>query len=490
MNRIFIGGIATETNTFSAVPTGLKDFQNDGLFRGNATQSPPTHFTSPLHCWRRRAESDGYEVIEGLMTYTQPGGTTTHDAWEALKNMLLEDLRQAGSIDMILLNLHGAMVADGHHDCEGELLQAIREISGPTTIIGCELDLHCVLTNEMVDAATLIVPYKEYPHTDILDRAEDLYTLCDRAMRGEITPVAGRAECHMLSVWHTTREPMKSFVAEMFALENDNSAILSVSFCHGFALADTPQLGSRMLVYADKDPELAKVTAEKCAEKIWDMRHKTRHISLGAQEVVQRAMQAKSGPVVIADAADNPGTGAGGDSTFILSALLDQEAKGAVFGLMYDPMAVASCCNAGIGTRMTVRVGGKFGPFSGPPLDLQAIVKNIRENHTQTTVAGQTMTTGTAVWIDVDGVDVVLCDKRVQTFHPNAFTEMGIELSNRPIICVKSTQHFYAGFAPIASEVLYSRTESAIQFEGPVSPYKHRDGNYWPVVEDPRAAAQ
>ena len=164
---LFIGGIATETNTFSPVPTTLRDFERGNLFHGDATASAPQHFTAPLHLWRSRAEAEGFDVSEGLFAAAQPGGTTLDSVWQKLFARLMSDLRAAGPVDLILLNLHGAMVADGEFDCEGALLAAVRALC-PDAVLGCELDLHCHLTDRMVQAADLIVPYKEYPHTDIL----------------------------------------------------------------------------------------------------------------------------------------------------------------------------------------------------------------------------------------------------------------------------------------------------------------------------------
>lgn len=480
MTRLFIGGIATETNTFSAVPTTMHDFETGGFYRGDATRHPPHHFTAPLHVWRERAEAEGIEVVEGLMAMAQPGGTTLASVWQSLCAQLLADVRAAGPVDMVLLNLHGAMIADGEFDCEGALLEGIREIL-PEAVIGCELDLHCHLTERMLRAADLIVAYKEYPHTDIVERAEDLWTLALATERGEIRPTAGRAECHMISVWHTTRAPMTGFVARMKTLEAEGTA-LSVSFCHGFALGDMPDLGARMLVYTDADPKAAGALAEQLAQEIWEMRHQTRTGMMTGAEAVAAALAAPKGPVVIADVADNPGTGAGADSTYMLSALIEAGAKGALVGLMYDPMAVETCIGAGEGAVLTQRIGGKFSPRSGSPLDLEIRVLKVVQDLRQTTVAGQTMRCGRAVLVETThGIRIALNDLRTQTFHPDAFAALGVDLAGTPVVVVKSTQHFHAGFAPVAADILYARTPTAVQFEGPENPYRMRGGDYWPL---------
>ncbi|TMV08320.1 M81 family metallopeptidase [Arenibacterium halophilum] len=484
MTRLFIGGIATETNSFSPIPTTMSDFEAGGVFYGTATQSEPLHFTAPLHVWRKQAEAEGIEVVEGLMAAAQPGGTTLTHVWEEWRDRLLADVRRAAPLDMVLLNLHGAMIAADEFDCEGELLAGIRDIC-PDAVIGCELDLHCHLTRKMMQAADLIVPYKEYPHTDTVERAEDLWALALRTQRGEIYPVGATSDCNMLSVWHTTRKPMSDFVARMSALEDTGEA-LAVSFCHGFALGDMPELGSRTLVYTDGNAEAAQALADTLATEVWDMRNETRTPMMNEAEAVAAAQAAPRGPVIIADVADNPGVGAGADSTYLISALIDADAKGAVVGLLFDPMAVSTCVGAGKGANLNLRIGGKFSARSGPPLDLDVTVRAVVDDLPQTTVAGQKMSCGRAAVVETDGgIRIVLIERRVQTFHPDAFTQLGVDLKDVPIVVVKSTQHFHAGFAPVAGEILYARSPTAVQFEGPENPYRHRDGNYWPLTENP-----
>jgi len=74
------------------------------------------------------------------------------------------------------------MVADGYDDCEGDLLQRVRAIVGPDVVVGAELDPHVHLTRAMVGNADVLVAFKEYPHTDIVERASELVDLCDAAL--------------------------------------------------------------------------------------------------------------------------------------------------------------------------------------------------------------------------------------------------------------------------------------------------------------------
>lgn len=483
--RIFIGGLATETNTFSPLPTGQAAFEEAGILRGNATRQPPRFFTAPLHEWRRLGEAEGHTIIEGLMSAAQPAGRTVRKVYEALRDELLGDLRAALPVDMVLLNLHGAMVADGYDDCEGDLLARMRAIAGPKAAIGAELDLHCHTTELMQQSATALIAYKEYPHSDTVERAGELYRLCRDAALGHTKPVTAMADCRLIGVFHTTREPAKSFVARLQSFEGKDS-ILSVNFGHGFGLGDVAEVGARVWVIADNKPEAAAKLAEQLAREVFAMREASRPTSLSVTDALDRTLKLPPGkPVVLADSADNPGGGAPGDATFILKALLERGITNVASGVYWDPQAVAICREAGIGATLDLRIGGKLGRTSGDPVDLRGIVRNVIDDYEQTDMSGQRGALGTAVHLDVGGVHLVLATIRSQTFHPDAFTGLGIDLSRMNIIVVKSSQHFYKGFAPLASEVMYVQTPGAVFGEGDELRYTKRAPTYWPVVADP-----
>ena len=105
-------------------------------------------------------------VSEGMEESAQPGGTSTQQAYGTLRDKLLADLRAALPGDMGLIGLHGAMVAEGYDDCEGDLLARVRAIVGPDVAVGAELDLHCHFPELMRRPADALVAYKEYPPTD------------------------------------------------------------------------------------------------------------------------------------------------------------------------------------------------------------------------------------------------------------------------------------------------------------------------------------
>lgn len=487
--KIFIAGLATETNTFSPIPTGWAGFKDGRIwFRNDGSRHPAVSGNVPLITWRRLAEADGQEVAESLCTFAQPAGTTLKHVYEGLRDMLLDDLRQAGPVDVVLLFMHGAMVAHGYDDCEGDTLARVREVVGPGVKIGIELDLHCHLTELMRTSADAIITYKEYPHIDMAERAEELYALCTRAARGEVNPVTAYHDCRMISMWRTPQEPMKSFVARMQALEGKDG-ILSVSFGHGFPWGDVEEVGAKMVVIADGDVSKAEALAKTLGEEVWAMREatSTRHDTI--DEGIDHALAGTGGPMVLADVADNAGGGAPSDNTAILRRLVDRGVKGAVIGCFWDPQSVAFCQEAGEGANFLLRIGGKCGPSSGDPVDLMVTVRKVESDFSQTGLSGGRASFGPSAWVSADGIDIVLTSKRQQTFAPDAFTGLGITLEDKALVVVKSTQHFHAAFAPVAREIRYVAAPGAIPPDYANIPFTKRTRPFWPRVADPFSAS-
>ncbi|MBU3000889.1 M81 family metallopeptidase [Roseovarius nubinhibens] len=450
--RLFMAMLSTETNTFSPMPTGLSGFEDFYLRHGTATQDPPNLMTEALHLWRAKAEALGWEVVESLAAIAEPAGLTVAGTYDRLKAEILGDLTAAGGADFILLQLHGAMVAEHVEDCEGDLLQAIRGLC-PDAIIGVALDLHCHLTERMRAASDLMICFKEYPHDDATPRAEELFDMALRLSRRDIQPVMHIHDCKMLGLFLTKQGEMQNVVQEMHALERQ-PGILSVSLSHGFPWADVADVGARVLVITDADPELARRVAEQFGRSFVARRDAVTTDYPSIETVLGQLTPQGAAPVVLADMGDNSGAGAPGDATFLLRAMLEHGFDNFASGLFWDPIAVRLCQDAGEGAQLQLRIGGKLGRESGQPLDIEAKVMAIRSGLGQHLGPGLEPL-GTMVWLKLAGdIDLVINDLRTQVYHPEAFEQLGIDLARKSVVAVKSTFHFYAPFARIASKVI------------------------------------
>lgn len=479
--KLFIAGLATETNSFSPIPTGTLAFE-DGQVTRKATQLPPNLFSAPLHEWRQLAEARDWQVVEGLCAFAQPAGPTIRATYEGYRDDILAELT-AVRPDIVLLSMHGAMIAEGYDDCEGDLVTRARSLLGNDTVIGVELDPHNHLTQALLDAADLIVSYKEYPHTDSPDRARELFVLAADTAEGKITPVMRDYDCRMITMFHTSRAPMRPFVDEMMAREGQDG-VLSLSLSHGFPWGDCARVGARMLAITDGNADLAQQVAQEFGQKLWDQRAAFQPDWPTIPKALDHVDAATKGPIVLADFADNAGGGAPADSTFVLKEVLARGMTDIALGIFWDPVLVRMCQDVGVGGTLRVRLGGKVDVTSGDPIDLTVTIRGLREDMHQ--MMGETnIAMGTGVWLETDGVHMILSDKRTQAFHPTAFTDLGLDLGQMRAVVVKSSQHFYAGFAPIATEVLYINGPGAITPDYANIPYTNRDGRYWPKVDNP-----
>jgi len=459
--RIFSGSLATETNTFSPIPTGLTAYLTRGYFAAGKHPDRMQTFSGPLWAARERAQGKDWTLIEGMTASATPAGPTTRHAFETLRDELLGDLRAAGPVDIVLFGLHGAMVADGYDDCEGDLITRARDIVGPDVVIGAELDPHCHFTQAMVDGADFLVCFKEYPHTDIFERACDLVDLCVAKAEGRIDPACAVYDCKMISIMHTSREPMRSFVDRMMAMEGKDG-VLSVSVVHGFPWGDTPDMGSKVVVYTDGDQALADTLAQRLGEEIIGFRDRLVPPYPGPDEALDQALALDEFPIVLADSADNAGGGAPSDATFILERVLARCLNNVVSGPFWDPVAVSLCFEAGEHARIKLRVGGKVAPVSGQPLDLDCEIVALKRDAVMTGLAGTPAPLGDVAVVRTAGVTLVLTTMRNQAIGTDLFTQFGIDLAQTRLIIVKSSQHFHAAYSKVGKHVIYVETPGAI----------------------------
>ena len=193
-------------------------------------------------------------------------------------------------------------------------------------MIGVELDLHCHLTVKRVRLSDIIILYKEFPHTDVVERAEDLLDLVLPTLRGQVKPVMSLYDCRQIGSYPTTLPLMRAFVDKVKAMEGKDG-ILSISIDHCFPYADVPELGGRILVVTDGDKARADALATRIGEEFVSMRGKTLPRFYEVDDGIAAALAVDGMPVVMADPADNAGGGAPSDNTTILRRLIERNVR-------------------------------------------------------------------------------------------------------------------------------------------------------------------
>lgn len=451
--RVFVSSLATETNTFSPIRIDRKAFEDAFYAAPGKHPDTPTLCSAPFISARKRAAAEGFTLIEGTATWAEPAGLVSRAAYEELRDEILGQLERALPVDVALFGLHGAMMAEGYDDCEGDLLTRARALVGPDPVIGVELDPHCHLTKAMIDASTILVTFKEVPHSDFAERADDMVDLALRTARGEIDPVVTVLDCRAIANFLTSRSPGRELVDDMLAMEKE-AGILSLSVVHGFPAADMADVGTKIIAITDGDKDKGRSIAEMLGRRVLGFGSNRMPYMPGPEEAVERAIAAPRGPVILADRWDNPGGGVAGDSTFLIHALLAHPEVSAAAGSLWDPIAVSFCAAAGVGARLELRFGGKAAPSSGQPVDARVEVIGLSDDLV-IPFQDSLVSLGAAAAIRIGTLDVVLASKRAQTFHPDVFRKLGIVPEQKKVVVVKSASHFHTAFAPIAADIIY-----------------------------------
>jgi len=494
--KVFVAHLSTETNAFSPFPTGLKDFGDEPVAGGVATETEnrayhgrgkaaePDRLNGFFKALLSAIEGNGWDCVFSLLAGAQPAGLTVRKAYEDFRAEIISDLRHAKPIDMVFLFMHGAMMAQGYEDCEGDLLTHIRSEVGDGVTIGLLLDPHCHMSDTMIEKADLIACYKEYPHTDALDRGLELLHLMGDTARGTIKPVISSYDCRMLSVYYTEKEPMKSFVADMKVAEEEQG-ILHTSLVHGFPWADLPFMGTRMLVTTDNDRDKGDAMARLFGEKLFGLREQTAEPITSLNRAVEIANSDREGPIVMSDWTDVAGGGAPSDSTYMLSAFLENGVQNAAIAFIYDPGAVSICHTAGIGALLNLRVGGKICRFSGPALDLDVEVIGLKKDYWETLGIGSKAPFGDVAAVRCKGIDILLCSIREQPRTPETFTCMGLDPAEKHVIVLKGMHHWRDYYADTASEMLDVAAHGLLNPEFMDIPYQRMSRPRWPIDDDP-----
>ncbi len=461
--RVLTGLFGHESNAFSKLPTSLTNFENYLLAFGDnvpaaieGAQIEPTGV-------EQAAKIYGWELMRSIVAWATPSGPVARDAWDKGRTAIL-NAAKSGAVDGVLLNLHGAMATVDHADAEGVLLSDLRDVIGPDVPLAITLDLHANVTDLMTEHADIICAYRTYPHIDQVATSLRAAAVLDRTMKGEVKPTVvtvRRDTIDGLDDGRTTTEnPMTELLSRADKLESQNDGVLLVSIHAGFTPANLYEAGPTVSVTGDGDDPRFKAIADEYMDYAWDTRHFDSNTYLSVSETVaevNRLLPTVDGPIVVADFSDNPGSGAYGDSTFLLSGLLEADILDACFGTICDPEAAAALIEAGEGNTATVMLGGKSDPTFGPPIEVTGIVTKIT-NGTYLALGprwrGVTHHLGPTAILTVGGMEIIVASNRLQLTEVEAFTHADIDPRERRVVVVKSMQHFRAAFEPIAAAVV------------------------------------
>ncbi len=469
--RLAVGGLWHETNTFAAGATALADFE---IYEGQAVADALGRTRTPLGGFLTAAGAAHIEAIPTLFAFALPSGIVRREAHHHLTGRLVERLVEAKP-DAILLDLHGAMVAEGCDDVEGALLAEIRDRLRDIPI-GVVFDFHANNTPAFVEHVDVFAGYDTYPHVDPYDRGLEVCGQTLRLLSGEIRPARAYTQPPLLlapQVQATARPPMRDVLARAHAAERQPE-VLSVTVAAGFPYADIAHAGFSVVATTNGDGALAREIADGIALAAWKARSAFRVTAVPPDEAVAQALRHPGGPSILVDSADNIGGGSPGDGTVLLDALLRAGARGAVVAIA-DPEVVALARRVGQGATINAEVGGKTDGRHGAPAPVRARV--VRLAPTEFTYKGSYMTgkrvsAGWTAVLDADGVQIVVRERKVMPFDAEELRVIGIEPRDCRIIVVKSAIAWRAAYEDMARAVIEVDTPGVCTANLSTLPYR------------------
>lgn len=484
--RIAVGAFTQETNTFSPIPTGMEQFEQGYLHRGEdvltafeGTRLEVAGFLSVLG-------NSEYEPVPLMAAFAPAAGPMRADTFEAFILEFEERLAEAGPIDGVLLALHGALVAEGAPDADGAVLERLRKVAPEDIPIGVSLDLHGHITPLMLQPNTFLIGYRNYPHTDIFETGVRVAELMVDTLKGRKKPVMALTKRPLLTsaaFTTTLTDPLRKVAQAARAEETGD--VLHVSIFPVQPWLDVPDLGFAVLTCADGDSASAERAANNVADTAWSLREEFRTDLATLEEAIATGLSSP-GLTVVSDAGDAPAGGAAADSAAVLQALTNQLDKLPSDRLIYltlcDPAAAEQAHKAGIGARARFALGHQFS--TGTPVEIEATVQNLSNGTYTMTASGATgmeVQMGKSAVLAIGPVRVLVRSYPSIEWDIEMYRSQGLSPEDAALVFVKSPAHFRASFGPIADRIIVADTPGATRADVGNLPFRHVTRPLYPL---------
>lgn len=486
--KILIARMNHETNTFSPVATPLAAFGRSGPSYGEDAYRDNKGMQTAMAAFIDAAEREHAQIVTPVSASANPSGPVAAAAYDAICDAIVS---AAAGCDAVMLDLHGAMVAENSKDGEGDLLARVRAAL-PAAPIAVALDLHGNVTQTMIDNADVIVSFKTYPHVDMYETGAHAARLLFDLIHGRAQPVIAWRQPPLLT--HTLRSAtaegaMKRAVDAARAAEADG--MLAVSVLSGFSLADIAAPCISVVVVGDEKNHAdgnarAEAVAERIARQIWDEREDFVYRSAPLAQSVGDALAMARGaarPVLLLDHGDNCMSGGTCDTMDLLEEALRQGLDGLVSGPLCDPEAVAALGAAGVGSRVTVQVGNKAGGRA-EPVEVSGVVRALTDGEyviSGPTYTGQRAFMGRAAVLDTGAVKLVLTERTHEPWDLGVFESVGIDPRRARFLLLKSRMYCRPVFVPIAAGLVECDSRGVTSSDYGLFAFEHIAGPVYPL---------
>lgn len=452
--RVGLAGIWQETNTYAARRTTLADVGAFELASGDDLLARHRDVRSVIGGFLAAGLP---EVVPVFSAGAWPAGPADAATASALLDRFASALTAAKPLDGVLLNLHGAMVADTQTDMEFDVVALVRDVLGYVPVAAV-LDFHGNPSPAFVRACDAVIAYDTYPHVDMWERGVEAAQLLDALLEGRPLRTLVRKlpllTCPLAQA--TDAEPMAGLQARARKLAAA-AGLPRVCLLGGFPYSDVDRAGfSVLLVHDEHQTREAEDVGQAIVE---DVEHHRGDFELARDDpetAVRRARAADRHPVVLVDVADNVGGGSPGDGTVLLDELLRQRVQGAVVTIADADVAVLAA-RLGPGSAIDTLVGGKTDGLHGEPVAVRGRIRRVTDGRYRsrgTWMTGREFTMGTTAVIEADGATIVVTSRSLPPFHREQLTSVGIDTAEAAIIVAKGHVAWRAAYGDVAAGVI------------------------------------
>lgn len=462
--KFVIAQMNHETHTFVPELTRLEKFNLSGgkkPLEGLAAVETLKGGDNGLSAYIDIAESLGADYVVPIAAHSLPSGPVANEAFEYISDKITAAIKDG--CDAVMLDLHGSMVTESVLDAEGELLERIRNMS-PGIPIAVSLDFHCTITSKMVKNATVITVYRTIPHIDIYETASRAGKTLIKAMKNEVTPIISAFQMPMMASLEKMSEsynPMKEIIDLIHELENSSNDILNASISGGHPYTDAPLGGMTAVFISDNNREFADTQAIKILERAWNNRDSFVFKTEPIEDSIAYAKSLDEGPIIMADSGDIPSTGGYAADVTSLKEVIKQGFEDILVGPICDPESVLAMSNAGVGSEITLNLGGKTSVpslnYKSHPIEITGKIKNIVDGNFKLTgpfYRGAEMSAGLMAVLEIGSMDILITEQKAEAFDPEIYKVAGLDPKNKKFTLLKSRQHFRAAYEMFAKHLI------------------------------------
>ena len=452
--RVAIGSIMHESNTFTPALTDLDAFRQTQYLAGDEILRYHRGRPSEIGGMLAVLEAANVEVVPTVSALAMPHGVVTAGTYARLRAELLESIAGSAELDAVLLALHGSMTVEGLDDPEADLLKATRALLPAHVPLGATVDHHANVSGEMVAAADFLIGYRTHPHVDQFEVGREAAHLITQLIQGGPTLSRAFIKLPLLTPAENQTPPIRQLADVVRQLAEDQR-VFTTSFFVGFPWADVTVLGASVLAITRDDPALARSCAVRLAETMWALRADFKFpMHPVGEALAEGALLPK--PVVLDELSDCTLGGSAGDVVTTIRYLVDHRVANSIAVGIVDPVSADRAFSAGVGGAVALSLGGRVCTTGNPPLVMTGTVvaTGIDVQGHGSIHAGYETRLGKVAVVDIEGVQVVIIERRGKIDGPTFLEALGIDPRTKDFIVVKEGLNPLETYKEIASTIL------------------------------------